>query len=133
MASARSLAARRTSAVARLESVKDALQARLSLVVEDQPLTNRDPELAQIQQVENIAAFMESVLATMGGNVQPEPEVFTFNEAMPEPEPVEPEPIVEPVAETPEVQPVVPVIQEVEAPKPAKPATARAAKPVKPE
>jgi hypothetical protein len=61
MASLRAIAERRAVVIGRLDGVKTRLAESLGVTFEEQPLTNRDPELSQIQQLENVAGMLEAV------------------------------------------------------------------------
>lgn len=61
MASLLAIAQRRAVAINRLESVKSQLVKQLGLEINEQPITNRDDVIAQIQQVENTAHVLEEV------------------------------------------------------------------------
>jgi len=61
MASVRALAERRALSVQRLEEIKNKLKKSLKFEVEEQPITNRDNDLAQVQQIENTATVLEAI------------------------------------------------------------------------
>lgn len=61
MASVRALAERRALSVQRLEEIKNKLKKSLKFEVEEQPITNRDNDLAQVQQIENTVAVLEAI------------------------------------------------------------------------
>lgn len=63
MATEAALAARYARAVNRLEDAGGVLQTQFGVQLEQQKVTQRDPQLGRIQQLENVAALLESVSA----------------------------------------------------------------------
>lgn len=72
MASLQATAERRAKAIIRLEEAKTRLAELLGVEFEEQPITNRDIALAQVQQVENSATLIETVNAKLSPRVETE-------------------------------------------------------------
>lgn len=82
MASNAAKAKRRALALNRLDDLAVQTAEHFSVEVPDLRVTNRDPELAQIQQVEATADLLASILKSQGVEVEPEePEARVDNEA----------------------------------------------------
>jgi hypothetical protein len=73
MASKAAKVVRKATALSRLDQLSELLAKKLSVEVPDVQVTNRDPELAEIQRIEGINELMSRMLKAGGVNV-PESE-----------------------------------------------------------
>lgn len=72
MASFRVLISRKADAAQRITSAREELQALTNIEYQEDAVTNRDSEVAQVQQAENTAGFLEALASALKAGV---PEV----------------------------------------------------------
>lgn len=67
MASKTAVALRRSLVITKLKGLKDRLRDEFGVEIEEQKITNLDPDLAAVQQLENVAAVLEGAMSAIDG------------------------------------------------------------------